>query len=458
MERFERELVLPVPPEELFAWHERPGAFTRLMPPWQRIEVVKEAGGIQDGQRLVFRVRTGGVWMEWEALHQDYQLGRQFVDVQVRGPFKSWRHLHAVEPHPAGSKLLDSIEYELPGGPLGSLLGKGKARNTLDRMFTFRHARTQADVLAHHAWSGQRLHVAITGATGMIGQALAAFLEGGGHQVSRLVRRKPGAIENQKPGEIAWAPQSGWVQPGGLEGVDAIIHLAGANVGEARWSQERKREILESREAGARTLVQALAAMKSPPSVFITASAVGYYGDRGEEWVDEQSDPGEGFLCEVCQTWEQAAFEAQRLGIRVAALRLGVVLSGQGGALSKMLPAFLAGAGGRLGSGKQYFSWVSLDDVLMAFSSALQRPTSGVVNVVAPNPVTQGEFAKTLGAVLGRPALVPTPASAVKMLFGEMGEAMLLAGARVRPQVLLDSGFEYRFADLEDALRFELGR
>ncbi len=458
MERFERALELPVTAQELFAWHERPGAFQRLMPPWQTMELVKAAEGLHDGSKLVFRMKTGGVWMEWEALHKEYVAGRQFVDEQVRGPFKSWRHLHLVEEVEGGARLVDRVDYELPGGALGTWAGQAKAKRVLERLFAFRHERTRNDILAHRLGGARPMTGAIRGASGLVGQAWTAFLGGGGHTVLKMVRRKLDSGAALRADERAWDPSAGKVQEGALEGVDVVIHLAGANVGDGRWTPEKKREIRESRELGAKALVQAIRQTQKKPTALITASAVGYYGDGGAGRVDEASPAGTGFLAEVCQAWEESAMEVRAEGVRVAALRLGVVLTAKGGALAKMLPAYMAGAGGRMGSGTQYMSWVSLDDVLSAFLWAMVHPVDGAVNVVSANPVPQGEFAKVLGSVLGRPAVVRTPASAVRLLFGEMGESLLLSGVRVRPGVLQQGGLEPLFPDVESALRFELGR
>jgi uncharacterized protein (TIGR01777 family) len=256
-----------------------------------------------------------------------------------------------------------------------------------------------------------------------------------------------------------WNPASEEFDPTALEGIDAMIHLAGENISEGRWNAERKQRILESRVQGTRALCRALSRMRTPPRVLISASAVGYYGDCGDDWVDERSKPGNGFLGRVCQAWEAATQPAHDRGIRVIKLRIGVVLSARGGALVKMLTPFRFGLGGVIGSGRQYMSWIALEDLIGAlyhlmFASAVNGP----VNAVAPQPLTNREFTRTLGAMLRRPTFAPLPAPVVRTLFGELGEALLLEGARVSSSLLEESGFRFLYPDLSSALSAELGK
>jgi uncharacterized protein (TIGR01777 family) len=297
------------------------------------------------------------------------------------------------------------------------------------------------------------LTVAVSGASGLVGSALVPFLSTGGHRVRRLVRGRPEA------GDIAWAPGQGETDVVALEGLDAVVHLAGAPIAEGRWTEERKALIRRSRVEGTRVLSEALARLSRKPRVLVCASAMGFYGSRDEEVLTESSEGGTGFLPEVTHEWEAATAPAERAGIRVVHLRLGVVLSARGGALAKMLPAFQAGAGGRIGDGRQWMSWISLEDVLGLIHFALFTPgLRGPLNAVAPNAVRQEDFARTLGQVLSRPALVPLPATAVRALFGEMGEETLLSSAHLRPEVAERQGFSFIHPQLEQALRFTLGR
>lgn len=300
---------------------------------------------------------------------------------------------------------------------------------------------------------GERRTVAVTGASGLIGSALVRSLRADGHEVRRLVRGTP----RPDRGEIGWDPAAGRVDAEGLAGVDAVVHLAGENVGK-RWTAEVKRRIRESRVRGTSLLAGTLAALPRPPRVLVSASAIGYYGDRGEETLTEGSGAGDDFLAEVGEAWEAAAEPAARAGIRVVLPRTGVVLTPEGGALERMLPVFRLGLGGRLGDGRQWMSWVSLPDVVRAFSYAVDTDSlSGPVNVVAPEPVTNAEFTRTLGRVLGRPTPAFVPRTALRLAFGEMADATLLASQRVLPARLLEAGFRFRHPSLEGALRAVLG-
>jgi hypothetical protein len=292
------------------------------------------------------------------------------------------------------------------------------------------------------------LHVAVSGASGLIGSALTRRLAADGHRVSRLVRRAAA------PGEISWDPGAGRLEPTDLEGLDAVVHLAGENVG-VRWTTSRKARIRDSRIQGTRVLSEALARTRTQP-VLVSASAIGIYGNRGDEVLTENSTPGprEDFLAAVGQEWENAAAPARAAGIRVVHPRFGVVLSPAGGALRKMLLPFRLGLGGRLGKGSQWMSWISIDDVTGALLHLmLNRVLSGPVNVTAPEPVRNRDFTRTLGRMLSRPALLPVPAAALRLVLGEMADSTLLASARVVPERLLESGYAFTHPDLETALR-----
>lgn len=299
------------------------------------------------------------------------------------------------------------------------------------------------------------MKVLVTGSTGFLGSALVRDLEGGGQVVTRLMRPSSGG----KDEGVLWNPPEGTVDLDGLEGHDAIVHLAGENIAGSSWTSERKAGIRESRVRGTMLLCRSLGRLERRPGVLVCASAVGYYGNRGREILREDSPPGRGFLPEVCREWEEATGEATRQGVRVVNLRIGMVLGPEGGALAKMLPVFRAGAGGRIGSGEQYVSWISLPDIVSAIRHALATDSlKGPVNAVTPNPVTNREFTKTLGRILGRPTVASLPAFAARLLFGQMADELLLAGARVEPAKLLASGYVFRHPDLEGALRFLLGR
>ena len=294
------------------------------------------------------------------------------------------------------------------------------------------------------------MKIVVSGSTGLVGSALTPVLASLGHDVVTLVRRRPAAGEG---GVLAWDPERGMIDCDGLEGIDVAIHLAGENVF-GRWSPAKKQRIRESRVQGTRLLSDALAGLTRPPKTLLAASAIGYYGDRGDEAVSEWSAPGEDFLAYVSRDWEGATTPAARAGIRVVNMRFGVVLTTAGGALAKMLPPFRLGLGGRVGSGNQYVSWIMLDDALNAIVHGLATPRLvGPVNLTAPNPVTNREFTRTLGKVLRRPAVLAVPTFALRIAFGTEGAAMLQSGQRVLPACLQASGFHFRFETLEPALR-----
>jgi len=297
------------------------------------------------------------------------------------------------------------------------------------------------------------MKVLVSGSSGLVGSALVALLTKGGHGVVRLIRSR-----SSRPDEIEWDPISGRVDLALLEGLDAVVHLAGENIASGRWTAERKRKLRESRVRGTKALSEALSKLARPPRVLASASAIGYYGDRGDEVLHEESEPGSSFLAALCRDWEEATKSARGRGLRVACLRFGVILSPRGGALQKMLLPFRMGVGGKVGSGKQYMSWISIDDAVGAAHHVLSRDSlDGPVNVVAPSPVTNLELTKTLGKVLSRPAVFPMPALVARLVFGEMADELLLASARVEPRKLLAAGYAFQHPQLEGALRHLLG-
>jgi uncharacterized protein (TIGR01777 family) len=293
------------------------------------------------------------------------------------------------------------------------------------------------------------MKILIGGSHGLVGTALIELLEAEGHEIFRLVRYAP-----HSKTEIEWSPDRYSIALARIEGFDAVINLAGESIAEGRWTDEKKRRIRESRVKGTTLLGDALANLTDRPATFICASAIGYYGDRGDEILTEASAPGDGFLAEVCVEWEKATELATEKGIRVVNARFGVILDQNGGALKKMLPPFRMGLGGKIGNGKQWMSWIALTDVVRALNFALNNESlRGPVNFVAPHPVTNAEFTKTLGKVLSRPTLFPIPAFAVRLAFGEMADALLLASQRVEPERLKAAKYQFLYSELEAALR-----
>ena len=291
------------------------------------------------------------------------------------------------------------------------------------------------------------MNILISGASGLIGTALRRAFEGEGHSVVPLVRRKDVS-------GIFWDPDAGQLDSRGIDGMDAVVHLAGESIAARRWSPAQKARIRDSRVKGTRLLSDSLAKLQRRPPVLISASAVGYYGDRGDEILSEDSPSGAGFLAGVCREWEAAAAPAARAGVRVVHPRIGIVLAKGGGALQKMALPFKFGAGGVIGSGRQYMSWIVLDDVIRVIQYCIGNPSlAGPVNAASPAPVTNAEFTRVLGRVLSRPTLFPLPAFAARIAFGEMADELLLSSARVEPARLTASGFHFRYENLEDALR-----
>ena len=455
-QHFTRSVRVPVPVNELFAWHERPGAFARLAPPWDAPRVLEATGGIRDGAKVRLQVHTGPVATEWRLEHRDYVPNAQFVDVMQEGPFAEWVHTHRFTADGENASVLeDSIQYALPLGALGQAVAGGYSAETLDRVFAYRHELTAADLARHAEYAHRpRMRIAITGASGFIGTQLAAFLSTGGHEVVRIGRGPvvPGTTD------ISWNPERGQLDPRALEGVDAVVHLAGASIGE-RWTASHRKALLSSRVESTSLLSHTLAQLTKKPAVLVSGSAIGIYGSQGDQLLDEFSAPGRDYLADVCVAWEAATAPAQKSGIRVVHARTGIVQGAAGGALAKQLPLFRYGVGGPLSDGTQWVSPIALDDEIGALHFCIMHPSlSGPVNLVAPTPVTNAEFTETLARVLSRPAFARVPAFALRLALGEeMANLTVLASQRVLPKRLLEAGFRFRLPTLEAMLRFECG-
>ncbi len=445
--------VVDTPLDEVFAWHTRSGAISRLMPPWPPVQVEREAGSVRDG-RAVLRLPAG---LRWVAAHQpgEYDPPHEFADALTSLPLSAvlpWRHTHQFAPvGQRATRVTDMVETPLPA-------------RVLRPMFAYRH-RQLADDLAAQARAREfcpdPLTIAVTGSGGLIGTALTALLTTGGHHVIRLVRRPP-----RHAGERHWRPED--PAPDLLNGVDAVIHLAGASIA-GRFTPGRKQEIHDSRIIATRLLAELAAASATAgtavggpgPQAFVTASAIGIYGpDRGDEVLTETSARGDGFLADVVTAWEDATAPAARTGLRTVQVRTGIVQTPRGGMLRLLYPLFAAGLGGRLGGGQQWLSWIGLDDLLDIYLRAVTDPSlSGPVNAVAPAPVRNSEYTATLAGLLHRPALVPVPGFAPRLLLGGEGAREIAEASQyVRPQRLIDAGHHFRHPELEVALRHVLGR
>jgi uncharacterized protein (TIGR01777 family) len=446
---------MPVAADHLYAWHANPGVLQRLTPPWLDVRI-EEEGGIADGDTAQLRVPVAGpLGFTWELEHESLPDGLGFADIQRSGPFRSWRHEHRFEAGDAGSSVLvDCLTYGLPFGAAGETLAGGRLERTLDELFAFRHRRTRLDLTRHGTVNQGPLHVAITGATGLVGAQLVAFLQTGGHTVSRIVRKSTGADD-----EMLWDPARGEIDAQAIEGLDAVVHMAGASIGSWPWSQKRKAAIRDSRVNGTKLLARTLSGLQRPPAVLVSTSAVGYYGSRGDEVLSETSPSGSGFLADVCRDWEAAAQPAAAAGIRVVHPRFGVVLAGEGGMLPLVAKVVRAGIGGPLGNGRQYLAWIALDDLLGIILEAILNPAlEGPVNAVAPQAITNAEFTRALGTVLHRPTIVPAPAFAIRAVTGELADNVILTSQRVEPSRLQSHGFRFAFPTIDTALRHELGR
>jgi uncharacterized protein (TIGR01777 family) len=454
--------IVNAPIDEVFAWHARPGALTRLAPPWQPVRVGQEATSLRDGRAVL--LLPGGV--RWVAEHQPdgYAPPRQFVDQLVPDGLPStallsrtlsrtltWRHVHGFHEAavPGTTRVEDDLQTTVP-------------EVALRQMFGYRHRQLAAD-LRTQQWARAKqpepLTVAVTGSSGLIGTALTALLTTGGHRVIRLVRH-PAAGDDERQ----WNPDR--PAPDLLDGVDAVIHLAGAGIA-GRFTDAHKREVRDSRVGPTRALAELAAAGATNGGgtggglkVFISASAIGYYGAaRGDEVLTETSSRGSDFLADVVAGWEAATQPAADAGLRTVRVRTGIVQSPKGGTLRLLFPLFEAGLGGRIGDGRMWTSWIGIDDLADVYLRALVDPAlSGPVNAVAPDPVRNSDYTRTLGRVLRRPAIIPVPGFGPRLLLGEEGaREMAEASQRVRPDALLTAGHAFRFTRLEPALRHVLG-
>ncbi len=471
MPAFLARLRVPVSAADLFAWHERPGAFERLSPPWQPVSLERH-DGIRSGDRAVLRLGVGPASVRWVAEHRAYSdacrrldAPCEFTDLQVEGPFAAWRHTHRMLPDgPDASVLEDDVAYRLPLGRLAEAVGGGRARHETARLFAYRHRVTRADLARHAQSDGPPMTVAVTGSSGLVGRALCAFLTGGGHTVVRLVRSREAAqARTRGPQERAvyWDVERGEIDHEALAAAapDAAVHLAGEPVFAPRYPADKRRRIWESRTRGTQLLARALAALDAPPRVLVSASASGYYGSRGDAALTEADDPGDGFLADVCRAWEASTAAAEAAGVRTVHARIGIVVTPAGGALSKLLPAAHAGLAGWVGDGRAWWPWIALDDVVYALHALLRADgLAGPVNLSAPEPARARAFAEALGATLGRPAFLSVPEPLVRAATGDVLQEVALQSARMLPARLLDAGFTFSYPDLSGALGHVLGR
>lgn len=452
---FVRRTTIQAPVSTVFAWHAKDGAVNRLTPPWAPVQLVAGKGkGIGKGVDVTFKIKIFGIPMKWHARHIDYKKNKMFRDRQVKGPFSFWEHSHLFHECLTDISVMeDQVRFRLPFG-IFSLPFYGYAQRQLERIFFYRHQVLKYD-MENRVGKIQKQRILISGGSGAIGTALVSFLKTCGHEVIRLVRDHNDRSEDAR----FWDPYKNILDMDAIGPIDAVINLNGVDISRGRWTISRRAKILASRVIPTQVLVEKMKRMPQPPSTFISASAIGFYGDAGSNMLTEKNGFKDCFISRVCRHWEDASLGAVKAGIRTIQLRIGVVLTPAGGALERMYPPFLMGLGTRLSHGGQYMSWVGMEDVLGGILHILDnKGISGPVNLTAPKPVTNGEFTCTLARVLGRRAPFMLPGSLVLALWGDMGKETLLASARVVPEKLIESGYEFVHPSLETALEHVLGK
>jgi uncharacterized protein len=457
---------------DVFSWHIREGAFERLNPPWQKFKVIERKGNIENGGTVKIKMKIAGpIHTIWLVKHSDYIEGKQFRDSQIKGLFSSWTHTHLFNSFENSSSILDDrIEYSLPVGTLSERIASPLINKKLNQMFDYRHRLTREDLLIHSIANKIRgndrpMTIGITGSSGFLGSSLIPFLTTGGHRVMRFLRHPVNDdndnFDSKNVKSIQWnADEASLNDEIDNANIDVVVNLAGENIF-GRWTKEKKKRIFDSRVNTTESLCKLLSSVHKPPKVLVSASATGYYGDRGDEILTEESPSSStDFLSDVCKNWEGATQISKESGIRVVNLRLGIVLSSSGGMLSKILPIFKLGFGGRIGNGNQYMSWIGLDDLLGLILYAIaDKSITGPVNAVSPNPITNADFTTTLGRVLSRPTKFSIPETMVKLPLGEeLANAALLSSTRVIPESLIKMGYKFRFPYLESVLRHTLGK
>ena len=450
---------IPATNKDAFDYHAREGALERLVPPWSILTVTGHEGDIRDGAISTFKVSLGPIGFKWMAAHFGYLQDQQFQDKMIKGPFQSWIHTHSFIPDEIGHCIMeDKIAYSPRFGKLGPILLNNTIQNSLNQLFHYRHRILSNDInLWKIAGRNKGQKILITGSHGLIGSSLIPLLTAAGeHKITRLAR-PPSNRNNTNSHSIVWDPSDDKVNVKELEGFDVVVHLAGENIF-GRWTDSKKQRILESRIKSTRLLCDSLIKLANPPSTLICASAIGFYGNRGDEVLDEESKPGSGFLSDVCQKWEESTETARDAGIRVVNTRFGVVLTPKGGILQKLLAPSRLGLSFRLGDSNRYISWVSIEDVIGSiFYSIINSSIRGPVNVVSPNPVTSLEFSKTLARIVKSKIMLPISQKLARMMFGELEDALISSSALVVPNKLSSAGYRFVNPKVEDTLRLLVG-
>ncbi len=429
--------------------------------------MIDQKGGINNGAISVFHINFGPITFKWVAKHFGYIHNLQFQDKMIKGPFKKWVHTHSFISESQNQCIIeDKIEYMPRFGKIGSKILQKRMQNYLNQLFLYRSHILVNDLFLEKITQEKGKRILISGSHGLIGSSLIPLLTSiGRHKISRLVRKTnnnnmdllPETNKEDKK-TIFWDPQYNKLDPYELEGFDIIIHLAGENIF-GRWTDTKKKRIFDSRVGSTNLLSESLTKLSHPPSLLICASAIGYYGDRPNEYLTEDSNPGKGFLSKVCQNWEKATKEATEIGIRVVNTRFGMVLTPKGGILQKLLSPFKLGLGITIGNKDQYISWVSIEDVIKSiFYSITNTSIKGPINIVSPNPVTNLEFSDILKKIFNPKLSMSISQNIPKLIFGEMSKEVLSTNTYVIPKKLVSTDYKFFSSDLEDSLRFLLGK
>ena len=431
------------------------------------MEIIDHTGGINNDDNSIFRIKLGPITFKWVAKHFGYIHNLQFQDKMIKGPFKKWIHTHSFIPQDQNQCIIeDKIDYMPRFGKIGSKIIQKRIQNYLNQLFIYRERILVNDTILEKMTREKGKNILITGSHGLIGSSLIPLLTYiGGHKITRLVRKinnnntysSPTTNKEDKK-SIFWYPEYDKLDHNELEGFDIIIHLAGENIF-GRWTDIKKQRIFNSRVGSTKLLAKSLTKLSNPPSLLICASAIGYYGDRPNEYITEDSIPGKGFLSEVCQQWEKATHDVTEIGIRVVNTRFGVVLTPKGGILQKLLSPFKLGLGITIGNKDQYISWVSIEDVIKSiFYSISNTSIKGPVNVVSPKPITNLEFSDTLKKIFNPKLSMSINQNIPKLIFGEMSKEVLSTNTYVIPKRLISTGYKFFNSELEDSLRFLLGK
>jgi len=445
---FKYESFLPFSQEDVFAWHMREGALDRMIPPWVNTQINKRGRPDVVGSKTVFHFSLGPYHTDWVSEHTSFTPNKEFVDEQRKGPFRYFRHTHKVEDVEGGCILKDTVEYATP-----FFLSKIQVEKHLERQFSFRHKRLLTDLSVFSRYDKTPKKILVSGSHGMVGAALCSFLSSIGADVWKLHR----GLSDPAGKVIGWDPIHDGKSGEEFEGFDAVIHLAGENIGKNRWSLRQKERIFQSRCRDTWLLAQILSRLNKPPQVFISASAVGIYADLPGSALTESSPYGTDFLADLCKHWEKASDILAQIGVRICSTRFGYILSPKGGLLRQLLPAFRLGLGGRLGSGEQMFPWVALDDVVYGiYHCIMNKKVGAAVNITAPSPVSQEFFAKTVAKVLHSPNFASVPEWLLRLLLGERADALILKSIQAVPERLLQTGYRFCYTDLESFLKESL--